>query len=350
MKEKIWLEEMAAQGWFLKDIIWGVRYIFEKEEPKHMIYEIDRFNLSKNPSISEIKSKKEFLDMAEEMGWKVILHDEDLNYYFRKEYKEGDINELYNDKEARELHANKYLQRYQRVSFFNLKEFLIILFLAYPLQIIFSYIQPELVSPIFFLFWPILILLVFQMCFLQWMSKLYYQEFLLSKEEWIEEHTKKKNQKKVYRLIFRISKLKSFLEKESEGGFHIIQMGAVKYVLEKGEKKKYCYILDSKYLTNKRCLERKKEKFKDTKDWQELNNDWQIQSIEDAKKKGWEFVCALENRAILYRSLKIENIEALNTAKEERLIQIVSIIGPYGFKIIMAALIGGAIGFLVGSI
>ena len=40
-----WLEEMARQGLFFKNIVWGCLFTFEKGEPKNMMYEVDRFNL-----------------------------------------------------------------------------------------------------------------------------------------------------------------------------------------------------------------------------------------------------------------------------------------------------------------
>ena len=41
-------------------------------------YEIDRFNLPKHPSLKDIRHKEIFLDMAREMGWQVVAHDEDV--------------------------------------------------------------------------------------------------------------------------------------------------------------------------------------------------------------------------------------------------------------------------------
>jgi len=117
VKEKLWLEEMALKGWHLSNLTWGIRYTFEKREPKKLIYEIDRFNLPKHPTLKEIKHKAEFIDVATEMGWKVIVHDEDQNYYFCKEYKEGEINELYNDYDSKQFRAQKYYNHYYNASF-----------------------------------------------------------------------------------------------------------------------------------------------------------------------------------------------------------------------------------------
>lgn len=95
-KEKHWLEEMALKGYLFKNISWGgIRYTFEIGEPKKMVYEIDRFNLPKNPSLKDIHDRGEFLAIAEEMGWTEVTHDVDMNYYFSKPYEDNGINELY---------------------------------------------------------------------------------------------------------------------------------------------------------------------------------------------------------------------------------------------------------------
>ena len=53
IKEKLWLEEMALSGWFLTDVHMGCIYDFEHGEPRRMMYEIDRFNLPKHPSLKD---------------------------------------------------------------------------------------------------------------------------------------------------------------------------------------------------------------------------------------------------------------------------------------------------------
>lgn len=111
-KEKIWLEEMAAQGWFFKNVTLHFCYTFEKGIPQKGCYEIDRYNLPKNPTLTQLKEKDDFMEMAAEMGWKLLAHDEDLNYYYYKKYEENGINELYNDADARCTHGKKYYYFY----------------------------------------------------------------------------------------------------------------------------------------------------------------------------------------------------------------------------------------------
>lgn len=41
LKERDWLEEMAAKGYILKNITMGMCYDFEETEPCEKVYEID---------------------------------------------------------------------------------------------------------------------------------------------------------------------------------------------------------------------------------------------------------------------------------------------------------------------
>lgn len=67
-KECQWLEEMALNGWFFEQVKGGIFYRFRKGEPAHMLYEVDRFNLPKKPTLEEIRHKEMFMDMATELG------------------------------------------------------------------------------------------------------------------------------------------------------------------------------------------------------------------------------------------------------------------------------------------
>ena len=91
-----WLEEMAQKGWFFTNITMGVRYTFKKGEPRKVVYDIDRFDIPKKPTLEDINAKEIFMEMAEDMGWKEVTHDETMTYYFVKDYEEGGINEIHN--------------------------------------------------------------------------------------------------------------------------------------------------------------------------------------------------------------------------------------------------------------
>ena len=115
-QERLWLEEMARKGWFLENINWGCIFTFVKGEPKHMLYDIDRFSIPKNPTLEEIRHKEMFFEIARELGWQEVTHGEDMTYFFAKEYEEDGINELHNDPESRRFMAAKYRKYYSALA------------------------------------------------------------------------------------------------------------------------------------------------------------------------------------------------------------------------------------------
>lgn len=343
IKEKLWLEQKALEGWMLSDIKLGIRYTFIKSEPKKLIYEIDRFNLPRNPTLKEIRHKKEFLGMAKEMGWSVILHDEDLNYYLSKEYREEEINELYNDYESRHSRAQKYLNRYKEVVTIMIK---LALFMSL-LGIVITVINPipsmiDLGFIKFVLAYDVFCLGYCLIC--EYLAVKYYKELLLTVDELHKMNSSKEKFKNTYRLCLTIKGLKKFLEKQSSTGYHLVKASIIKYVFSTGDPKEYYYTLDSQYLTNKRMKARGDRTFESMKDWNGLNNDWQVQSLHDAEEKKWMFICALQNRFIIYRSQEKDQPEPLNNEKFEKVHYCATLIGKIGAVV----LIGGILGILAG--
>ena len=98
------------------------------------------------------------------------------------------------------------------------------------------------------------------------------------------------------------------------------------------------------YLTNRRRKRSGGSTFKDGRDWEGRNNDWQVQSLKEAEAAGWTFVGAVECRNILYRAGKGSAVP-LNDAGGLR---ITSAVGGQAVMILTAGLIGGIIGGLVG--
>lgn len=347
-KERLWLEEMAQKGWFLVNINGGMYYTFEKGEPKNMMYEIDRFNLPKKPTLEEIRHKEFFMDMAEELGWKEVTHNEALTYYFCKEYNEEDINELYNDEESRRHRAKKFSSFYHKkaqemvvcVTFVVLIDFLTMLL---------SNILPELESLLSWYNYFVLgyAVLANSLALAYWkIGKKTEEELLLDRQEW---KKKRENTKCKKKLIFTIRRLKRFLREQEENGWILTDVSATKYYFVRKEDKHQIYTMDSKWLMNKRRKEKQEEVIKDKKDWEGMNNDWQVQSLKDAEEKGWKFVCALENRAIIYRG-DAEMVEPLNNAKYDNSLRGISLIGAYGFILLVSGLVGGIIGFVSGML
>ena len=137
------------------------------------------------------------------------------------------------------------------------------------------------------------------------------------------------------------------MKKQEAQGWILTGVTFRNYFFEKKEETHQIYTMDSKWLTNKRCKAKQLIGFKDKKDWIGLNNDWQVQSLKDAEEKGWQFVCALENRAVIYRG-EAEQVEPLNNAKYDNSLRGISLIGDYGLYLLLSMLVGGICGFLLG--
>ena len=313
-KEKAFLEEMALKGWFFSDLKLGVKYIFKKGEPKKMIYEVDRFNLPKNPTIKDIMARKNFIETAYEMGWKVITHDETLIYYFGKEYKEGEINELYNDFESREIRANKFYDYFiDKTKGSN--TFIIIFLLA---GIVFNFsskvFSKNLVN--FSMFYSIFVIgFILSNCYVLNIAQKTKKELLMTTEEWENLNLQNKNIKKEEVSYSSIKKIISFLEEESENGWQLENVIDNKHFFKKDTSIKYSYNIDTQELLKKRINKTEKEALSDTKDFFSENNEWQVKSLEYAKNNGWSFTCALSNVAIIYRSKSSDKEKPINDSK-----------------------------------
>lgn len=346
-KEKNWLEEMALEGYKLVNITLGSRYTFEKMEPKRLIYEVDRFNLPKNPTLSEIKSKSDALMMAKEMGWEIAAHDEDLNYYFCKEYVVDEMNELYPDEVSRQIRADKYKNRY--ISIMN--EMMKVITLLAICSLVVILIEKENMNG--FVFTYMCFVIVFMLfCSLMSqvyfkMSSFYYNEFLQSDEDWKRTNDfEAGNVKKVRKYFFRAKSLREFLSEEASNGWVLTKATRINYFFEKGEPGEFEFAFDSAILTNARRKKGGESRIRDKKDINGIGNDWQVQSVKDAEEKKWEFTCAFYNKLILYKVKKEIQAEKLNPSGKSPFIGIVSC--QAGLFILGCMGVGFVVGFLWG--
>ena len=207
-KETEWLHEMAESGWFLKEMKLGVRYLFEKGEPKNMVYEVDRFNLPAHPTEEQITQKEDFIEMARELGWEVVLHDEDLNYYFAKEYEEGGMNELYDTDEARRLHAEKYTGHFRdsgKIMSISTGVIFLVVTLMFALQMSDGF-SDKIFNGFMLFFMSLGTLFVFLDVLLYKMAKTVYEQFVLSREEWQEQYLKRSCERKESKLFLNFPK------------------------------------------------------------------------------------------------------------------------------------------------
>lgn len=342
-KECEWLEEMAAKGYFLTNITMGIHYTFEKGEPKRMCYDVDRFSLSAKPTLEEIRHKEMFLEMAEQMGWKEITHDESQNYYFAKEYVEGEINELHNDKESRVYRARKFGNFYREQT----KSVLTWAFVIVVMDLIFHLIGILLKeNPVKWFDWFTLFYVAGMLGFYFYGMRISNQlekELSVTREEWKQMMDPKRNRTE-RKFILTMKGLNRYLNKKLQQGWLLTGVTPLSYTFVKTDAEPLIYTVDTKNMTNKRWKEKKH--FSDSKDWLGVNADWQAQSVADAEEKGWKFVCALENRSIVYAG-NPDKVEQLNDSKDEKGIRFVSMIGAYGVFLACCMLAGGVVGFLI---
>ena len=341
MAERAWLEEMSMEGWFLKDIRMGIRYTFEKGEPRHMAYDVDRFDLPKNPTRREIEQKADFLDMAEETGWSLVCHDEGQNYYLTKPWEEGAANEFYDSSEDRMRRSEHYKGMFAD----KLHIFLGLTLLMQVMGILFYLIPDESGVgwfPVFVMGYTAFCMFICIVLF-RW-SRLYERELRYSLEEWKAIYGKKDSVVR-RKFILTIGGLEKYLSEQSAAGYHIKNMRIFRFTFACGEPEDMVYMMDSRHLTNKRRKKAGSSVFKDSRDWEERNNDWQVQSLQEAESAGWEFVGAVESRNILYRAKASSGAVPLN---ESGGIRITSAFGGMAVMMVIAGLAGGIIGGLVG--
>lgn len=340
MKERAWLEEMSIQGWFLKDIHLGVFYVLEKGEPRRTAYDVERFDLTKNPTRREIQEKAELMDMAREMGWRQVCRDEAMNYYMAKEWRADETNELYDSPEER---AGR-VERYGRMFADKVHLILWVCVIMQLLGFLFWLLPAEEGVGWFSAFDMIytMLCLLFCLILLRW-KKIYGRELKLSLEEWKAIYGKKDTVTK-WKLALTVNGLQQYLERQAAAGYHLKHMRVLRFVFSVGEPGAVSYMMDTKYLTNRRRKRSGGDIFKDSKDWEGRNNDWQVQSLKEAEAAGWEFAGAVECRNILYRAEK-GCAAPLNDSGGLRL---TSAIGGMAVFIVTAGLIGGIVGGLIG--
>jgi hypothetical protein len=91
--EERWLGEMSKKGYHLLSVgIPGI-YTFSVAEPREYVYRLDFQNFTR-------KDKQEYLQLFRDAGWE---HIGELStwQYFRKEVKEGEVNEIFTDAESK---------------------------------------------------------------------------------------------------------------------------------------------------------------------------------------------------------------------------------------------------------
>lgn len=348
-RERKWLEEMAEEGWFFSNLTLGMIYAFVRGEPKKMLYDVDRFSLPKKPGLEEIRRKELFFELAKEMGWQEVTHDEGMNYYFAKEYEEGGINELCNDEDSRRYRAQKFREIYhssaKRFAFWGM----VVAAVDILLKLVLLACDLTTRSRLQWFDWFVLayVCLGNGQALAAWKRGLRCErELSMTRQEW-EEATDPATHKTVRKLILTNRGLNRFLCRQAAEGWILTEVTPVRYFFVKSEGEKMIYTMDSKYLVNRRRKARNQGKISDGKDWNGMNSDWELQSVRDAEEKGWSFACALENRSIIYKGEE-GKVQPLNDGRYDNSLRSISLVGQYGAYMILCAIIGAIVGFIVG--
>lgn len=96
-REALYLREMHAQGWKLKEVSYSnlvvaVKYTFEKCQPEQVVYQLDFYPMKKSERAS-------YLQLFKDCGWEHITNFNSFSY-FRKPYSQIELDaefEIYND-------------------------------------------------------------------------------------------------------------------------------------------------------------------------------------------------------------------------------------------------------------
>ncbi len=290
-KERDWLEEMAGQGFLLTNITMGVIYTFQECEPCEKVYEVERFALSSAPTIAELTARTNAIDVATQFGWELVTHDENMNYYFRKDKAGDETDEFYDDEESRRERAERYRKSYciEQPSGLLLGE-LVISFLYLVLYFVLDNSTGLLI--IYLLLTILELLCIYQtIC----MGQLAYRELSMSREEWT--HYKQFSEKKSFN---KVQQLRSYLQEKSEFGLSLKGYEGGMYLFEE-DTKRYNYFVDTKSCLRKRLKEDGTTFTDEAKDWSNISLNWYEASIANTAQYGLKPVAVINKHILIYK-------------------------------------------------
>ena len=110
-REALYLREMHAQGWKLKEVSYSnlavaVKYTFEKCQPEQVVYQLDFYPMKKSERAS-------YLQLFKDFGWEHITDFNSFSY-FSKPYSQIESDsefEIYNDAAGRLAMVKRILTR-----------------------------------------------------------------------------------------------------------------------------------------------------------------------------------------------------------------------------------------------
>lgn len=295
LKERDWLEEMAAQGWLLTNLTFGVLYHFKQVEPCEKVFEIERFAITSHSTATDLTARTRAFDIASQFGWTQITHDEDMNYYFVKDKAGDETDEFYDDAESRRERAERYRKHYSMEQPRNLlSELLIISFIYILLFLVLGNDNPTQRIMMWFYVIAATIQIVLIYCSMA-LGQQIHTEFCMSRKEW-EQH-KKHNEKKRFK---KVQQLRSYLQEKSEFGLSLKGYENGCYMFEE-DSQRYNYFIDTKSCLKKRLKESGIEFADEKKDLGTQSLKWYEMSIANAAQYDLKPVAVIDKIVLIYK-------------------------------------------------
>ena len=293
LEERDWLEYMATQGFLLTDISWGLLYYFKQTDPCEKVYEIERFALSKNPTVAELTARSRAIDLATEFGWELVTNDEDMNYYFVKDKAGDETDEFYDDKDARLERAERYRRHYSIELPLDSLKYCLLIFALYTILFTIGRGWDTYGFVLFFLFCTGCMLFISYLSIL-WGLR-FHKELSMSREEWTlyKKHTERKHFNKVQQL-------RSYLQEKSESGLSLIAFEDGYFTFAE-DTKRYNYFIDTRSSLKKRLKDEGTPYEEERKDWNDVGLKWHETSIANAARYGLKPVALYKKNILIYK-------------------------------------------------
>lgn len=290
LKERDWLEEMAAQGWLLTNITGGIIYTFKQVEPCEKVFEIERFAITSHPTVAELTARARAFDITSQFGWEQITHDEDMNHYFVKDKAGDETDEFYDDEESRRERAERYRKHLcvEQPQILVLET--LILSIVFFLLSLLDYYTPSFTLPFFIVTIEFACILASMV----WGQRI-YTELSMSREEWelYKKHTEKKK-------FTRVSQFLAFLQEKDASGLTLKTQENHRYQFEPSSRR-YDYYIDTKACLKQRVKEEGQRFQSDKKDLMTQGLKWYEMSIAHAAQYGFTPVTVLDKNVLVYK-------------------------------------------------
>lgn len=293
LKERDWLEEMAAQGWLLTGITMGVVYHFRQVEPCEKVFEVERFAITSHPTVAALTARTRAFDITSQFGWEQVTHDEDMNYYFMKDKAGDETDEFYDDPESRRERAERYRRH---LSIEQPRKLLLDLMVLSVLYVVMFLLLGRDSS--YGLMWFYVLYTAIEIALIHRsivLGQTTYTELCLSREEW--ESYKKYSEKKHFR---KVHQLRSYLQEKSGSSLSLKGHENGYYLFEE-DPRRYDYFIDTKRCLKKRLKEDGLRFTDEKKDYLTQSLKWYEMSIADTAQYGLTPVAAIGRSALVYK-------------------------------------------------